>query len=78
MCLCSNNETKEFLRRFKAKNIEFKGNIKLIEKIDSLQINNINKEILSHCQFWVAASIHDKEDIPCLKVHLNLKKNLNK
>ena len=74
LCLCSNNETKEFLRRFKAKNIEFKGNIKLIEKIDSLQINNINKEILSHCQFWVAASIHDKEDIPCLKVHLNLKK----
>ena len=77
LCLCSNSETEKFLKDFDVKNIHYKGNIKLIEKINPDKITNINEKILSNCRFWVAASTHQKEDIPCLKVHLNLKKKFN-
>ena len=57
--------------------MEFKGNIKLIEKIDPYKIKNINEKMLSKLRFWVAASIHEKEDLSCLRTHLNLKKKFS-
>ena len=35
---CSNKETKNFLEKLNAKNIYFKGNIKLINQIDENKI----------------------------------------
>ncbi len=74
LCLTSNTETKDFLEKLGATNIHYKGNIKLINQIDEEKIKDPNHEILSKKRFWFAASIHENEDIYCLKTHINLKK----
>ncbi len=74
LCLCSNKETKKYLEKFKAKNIKYEGNIKLMDEIYQDKINNDNDQILSKSRFWVAASVHKDEDIFCLKTHLEIKK----
>ena len=73
LCLCSNKKTKEYLEKLNIKNIYYKGNIKLIDKIDERKINNFNKDILLKKRFWFAASTHEEEDIVCLNTHLSLK-----
>ena len=73
VCICSNTQTKNFLKKLNLKNIYFKGNIKLIEKIDYQGIKNINENILSKKIFWFAASTHKEEDNFCLKTHIKLK-----
>tara|TARA_B100001063_G_scaffold243236_1_gene273456 strand:- start:1965 stop:3245 length:1281 start_codon:yes stop_codon:yes gene_type:complete len=72
--LCSNIETKNNLEKLNLKNIYFKGNIKLIDKIDAGKINNNNEDFLLNNRFWFAASTHKEEDMFCLKTHLELKK----
>lgn len=72
LCICSNEETKKFLEKLSVKNVYFKGNIKLINEVDS-RSNNINKEYLSNKRFWLAASTHREEDQFCLNTHLKLK-----
>ncbi len=74
LCLTSNVETKDFLKKLGAENIYFEGNIKLINQINEKKIKNPNHEILLKKRFWFAASIHKGEDIFCLKTHINLKK----
>ncbi|MDC1212288.1 hypothetical protein N8016_00660 [Pelagibacteraceae bacterium] len=74
LCLSSNIETNNYLTKLKAKNIFFRGNIKLVNEIDDLKIENKNKTILLKNRFWVAASTHKGEDILCLKTHLKIKK----
>ena len=74
LSLTSNIETKNYLKNLGAKNIHFKGNLKLISQINEEKIKNSNHEILSRKRFWFAASIHAGEDIFCLKAHINLKK----
>ena len=46
LCLSSNLETKKYLEELNAKNIFYHGNIKLINKINPKNIENINKHIL--------------------------------
>ena len=75
LCICSNNETKNFLEKLNARNIEYEGNIKLLSTLDVKKLNNKNDQILSNSRFWVAASIHKEEDLFCIKTHLQLKKN---
>ncbi len=77
LCLCSNRETENFLKRFDAKNIKYEGNLKLINEIDKRDLGTINSDVLSNSRFWVAASTHKEEEIFCLKTHLELKKNYN-
>ena len=77
LCLCSNRETENFLKRFDAKNIKYEGNLKLINEIDKRDLDTINSDLLSNSRFWVAASTHKEEEIFCLKTHLELKKNYN-
>lgn len=77
LCLCSNNETKNYLNKLNVKNTFFKGNIKFISRVNFEKIYNINKNILLRKKTWFAASIHEGEDIFCLKTHLNLKKKFN-
>ena len=73
LCLCSNMETKEFLSKLCCKNIYFRGNLKLIGKINEENVNNINESFLLKKRFWFAASTHKGEDILCIKTHLKLK-----
>jgi 3-deoxy-D-manno-octulosonic-acid transferase len=77
LCLASNLETVNFLKKFNAKNIFFNGNIKLINKIDVDKIKDINDNILIKSRFWLAASTHKGEDDLCLKTHLSLKEKYN-
>ena len=77
LCLCSNKKTKNNLEKLKAKNINYEGNIKLINQIKIEEIENENSDLLLKSRFWVAASIHREEDLFCLKTHLELKKNYN-
>ena len=71
--ICSNIETRDYLKKLSLKNIFFKGNIKLIGQIKKEKITNKNKKFLMNKRFWFAASIHREEDIFCLKTHLKLK-----
>jgi len=74
LCLTSNLETKNYLKKLSLKNIYFNGNIKLIYKIDKNSIKNINDKTLLEKSFWVAASTHEGEDIFCINTHTMLKK----
>lgn len=71
--LCSNQETKSFLEKLDVKNIKYEGNIKFTNKIETKDLDDKNKKILSKARFWVAASIHKDEEILCLKTHLKIK-----
>jgi 3-deoxy-D-manno-octulosonic-acid transferase len=73
LCLSSNIETKNYLNKLQAKNIYFRGNIKLINEIDDFKIKNKNEPILLRNKFWIAASTHKGEDILCLKTHLKIR-----
>ena len=75
LCLCSNKETQNYLGKLRARNVRYEGNLKLIKKININKINEKNSDILSKIRFWFAASIHEEEDIFCLKIHNELKKN---
>ena len=77
LCICSNNETKEFLTKLNIQNVYFKGNLKLIGKIDEEKIKNINENFLQNRRFWFAASTHKDEDIFCLKTHLKIKEKFS-
>ena len=73
LCLCSNSETKKFLEKLNAKNIYYKGNIKLIDQRNNEKIKDTNKNFLFGRRFWLAASTHEGEDILCLNTHLKIK-----
>ena len=75
LCLCSNKETQNYLGKLRARNVRYEGNLKLIKKININKINEKNSDILSKIRFWFAASIHEEEDIFCLKIHNELKKS---
>lgn len=74
LCICSNQETKEYLQIFKVQNVKYFGNLKLINEIDKKELSSVNDEILSKSRFWVASSIHQEEDVFCIKTHLEIKK----
>ena len=73
LCLVSNNETKKYLEKLNARNIFFKGNLKLTNEIDKDKINNINEKFFMAKRFWIAASVHRGEEIFCLKTHKIIK-----
>ncbi len=77
-CLSSNLETVKFLNKFKSKNVFYEGNLKLTSKIEEKKIENLNHHLLKNNKCWMASSTHKGEEIFCLKVHLILKKKLEK
>ena len=76
MCLTSNLESKQYLEKFKVKNIYHHGNIKFLNKIDLDKISNTNDDFLSNNKFWFAASTHRGEENLCLNTHLKLKREI--
>ena len=71
--ICSNTETKNYLKKLNLKNVYFKGNIKFADQINIGGKKSINKNFLDKKKFWFAASTHKDENIFCLETHLNLK-----
>ena len=73
------NDTSEVddLSELNAKNVYFKGNIKLYDPINEIGIENFNKDFLIKKRFWFAASTHKGEDLFCLKTHIKLKKKFD-
>ena len=77
LCLTSNNETKDYLQKFNAKNIFFHGNIKFIN--NSILKNEYPNDLsLSQSRFWLASSTHNTEEVLCLKTHIKLKEKFKK
>ncbi len=76
LSLTSNEETKKYLQELRVKNVHFNGNLKLINKIDQTNKQNLNEKFLLNNKFWFAASTHRGEEILCLKVHLNVNNRL--
>lgn len=77
LCLTSNNETKDYLQKFSAKNIFFHGNIKFIN--NSILKNEYPNDLsLSQSRFWLASSTHNTEEVLCLKTHIKLKEKFKK
>jgi 3-deoxy-D-manno-octulosonic-acid transferase len=74
LCLSSNLETQNYLKKLDVKNIHFNGNIKLINNINKKNIKNLNEKTLVKKKFWVAASTHEGEEIFCIKTHVQLKR----
>ena len=77
LCLCANNETKNYLNKLNVKKVDFVGNIKLATQIKIDKIDNFNEEFLTKKRFWLAASTHTSEDIFCIKTHLKLKEKFS-
>ncbi len=77
LCLPSSKTSKKYLKKLKAKNIKYYGNLKLTSEKTSTDLNLKNKSILKNKKFWCAASTHKGEDIFCLNVHLKIKKKYN-
>ena len=73
LCLVSNNETKNFLRKFNSKKIKYHGNLKLSGNVNFKKDIDINKKIFKNRKVWCAASTHKGEESQCLKTHLALK-----
>ena len=76
LCIVSNQETKEFLERFDAKNIFYFGNLKFCLKLNKTHPIDNNSKFLNLNKFWLAASTHEGEDEFCLKAHIELRKKI--
>ena len=74
LCLTSNEETKSYLNQLNVKNINYFGNIKLINNFENIIYKDQNINFLKEKIFWFAASTHKNEEKLCLDVHLELKK----
>ena len=64
LCLCSNNETKKYLKKLGAKKVKYIGNLKYAQS--EQKIDNINKNVKSLIRskkVWCASSTHFNEKI---------------
>ena len=77
ICFSSSLESKRYLKKLGAKNVEFVGNLKFSqsESIDSELNTNLKKFIRSR-NSWCASSTHFNEEKFCGLVHLKLKKKI--
>ncbi len=78
LCLSSNNETKNYLKKLGAQNIKTLGNLKFSKsKIEEKLIKkDYQKPFLSR-NLWCAASTHETEEIFCALIHKKLKKKFS-
>ena len=74
LCLCSNNETKKYLKKLGAKKVKYIGNLKYAQseqKIDD--INKNVKSLIRSKKVWCASSTHFNEENFCGLIHKKLK-----
>ena len=74
MCLCSNKETIDYLRKLGAKNIKYFGNLKYSQsEREKFKINNQTKKLIKNRTSWCASSTHNLEEEFIGKIHNKLK-----
>ena len=75
LCLSSNTETKQYLKKLGAKNIKIIGNLKFSQSEN--EKNNLDKNLINLInskKTWCASSTHYNEEEFCGKAHITLKK----
>ncbi len=75
LCLSSNSETKNYLKKLGAKNIKIIGNLKFSQSENEKK--NLDKNLInfiSSKKTWCASSTHYNEELICGKAHIRLKK----
>ena len=75
LCLSSNTETKNYLKKLGAKNIKIIGNLKFCQSGNEKK--NLDKNLInfiSSKKTWCASSTHYNEELICGKAHIRLKK----
>ena len=75
LCLSSNIETKQYLKKLGAKNIKLIGNLKFSQSEN--EKNNLDKNLINLInskKTWCASSTHYNEEEFCGKAHIRLKK----
>ena len=76
--LLSNSKTGEYLSKLHVKgNINYSGNLKLINIINYKKLKNANENLLLKNKFWLAASTHEGEENFCIETHIKIKKKYN-
>ena len=75
LCLSSNKETINYLKKLGSQNIKFVGNLKFSQsENEKILINDKLKKFISSKVVWCASSTHDTEEKFCGDVHKELKK----
>jgi len=75
LCLCSNKETINFLKKIGAKNIKYFGNLKYSQsENEKIEIDNQTVKFISKRTTWCASSTHNSEEKFIGLVHNKLKK----
>ena len=77
LCLSSNIETSEFLKKMSLKKVLNLGNIKLFSKLEKIERVDSDEIIFDKKKFWFAMSTHEEEETFCLKVQSILKNNFS-
>ncbi len=75
LCLCSNRESQNYLKKLGASNVKFLGNLKFSQlENEKLIINNNIKKFILKKKSWCASSTHNSEEKFCAIVHKKLKR----
>ncbi len=75
LCLCSNKETVNYLKKLGAKNIKYFGNLKYSQtENEKIEINNQTLKFISKRTTWCASSTHNNEEKFIGNVHNILKR----
>ncbi len=73
----ANKESQKYLEKFNVKAIKYFGNIKLASEQKFKEISSNDARFFNNRLFWSAVSVHEGEDMFCLKTHLKIKKQHN-
>ena len=75
LCLCSNKESINYLKKLGAKNIKYFGNLKYSQSENvKIEINNQTKKLIQNRTSWCASSTHNTEEKFVGLIHNKLKK----
>ncbi len=75
LCLSASKESTNFLKKLKAPNVKFIGNLKFSQtEIDNFSINRKLKNFIKNKKIWIASSTHKSEEFLSGLVHKRLKK----
>ena len=74
-CLASSKESNSYLKRLGAKKTKYFGNLKFAQsEYEKITMNKKIKDIITSRKSWCASSTHNREEIFCAKIHIQLKK----
>jgi 3-deoxy-D-manno-octulosonic-acid transferase len=75
ICLTANLESQKYLKKLKAKNIKYIGNLKFIRNTrENFTRNQKFVRYIKNKKVWCASSTHENEELICGLAHKNLKK----